>query len=435
MPPRTQRHRLKLWTVGCALSVAGVATAWARAESTSSQPADASADRPVPVTSRDIELQYRGEHLTADTLVELWYTRDRGATWQYAGIDDDRRSPLIFHAPADGLYGVLLRLRDKAQPSRPPDRFTPPHRWLLIDATAPLLQWDGVDRIREDGRWVLYLRWTAFDDRFAPRPMALAYQAAGSPKWHPVGPEFANHGRFEWTVPADVTGPLRLRLSARDAAGNVVERTFGPVVLDAAGTEAAAGPASRPVEAPAPASRPAQALPRPVSLERHQRAEELYRRGTWHLERGQYAMAAERFREALDADPDHLAARNDLAGIYYLQRDYPRAIELYTDVLSREAGYAAALRGAALAYVAQKQYPQSRDALQRLLALNDRDAEAWLDLGDVLFLMGKQVEARTHWEKAATIDPAAEVVIDKARKRLQLYAPPKTGGAGATPDR
>ena len=85
---------------------------------------------------------------------------------------------------------------------------------------------------------------------------------------------------------------------------------------------------------------------------------------------------------------------NDLAGIYYVQKDYPKAIELYDGALKIDRQDPQALRGAALAYVAVRQYPKSRDMLRQLLTANSRDAEALLDLGDVMFMMGDRDEAR-----------------------------------------
>jgi len=173
-----------------------------------------------------------------------------------------------------------------------------------------------------------------------------------------------------------------------------------------------------------PTSAPADlATTRPAGadLATRQKAQERYQQGNWHLTRGQYALAAERFREALELDPGMLEAMNGLAGIYYLQEDYDQATRLYEDVLKRDSRHPEALRGAALAHVARKHYAQSRDMLTRLLAVNDKDAEALLDLGDVLFMMGDRDGARQHWRRAATADVSATEVVAKARRRMDLY--------------
>lgn len=211
----------------------------------------------------------------------------------------------------------------------------------------------------------------------------------------------------------------------------------------------AATPAPAPVAAPAAeevteAARPEQ--PAPVSVAAQPRdaassvgllerclAEELCRQGSIYLDRAQYATAAERFRAALDIDPSMLAAMNNLAGVYYMQRDYAKAIELYNAVLTRDVGQRSALRGAALVYATQRQYPQSREMLQRLVASNEQDAQAWLDLGDVLYLMSDANGARKHWAKAVEVDRTADQVIARARQRLRVYPPGRSGLTAASP--
>jgi len=150
-------------------------------------------------------------------------------------------------------------------------------------------------------------------------------------------------------------------------------------------------------------------------------AEELYRQGATHLIRGEDAAAAERFRAALEADSRLLPALNDLAGICYLQRDYSKALELYSKVLAIEPSDESALRGSALAYASQKRYAESRDILQRLLTRNDRDAQTWLDFGDVQLLMGDRTGAIDSWRQATQVSPPAASVLTKATQRLARY--------------
>jgi hypothetical protein len=412
-------------------------------------PALAGADAPQQVRSREVELHYRADGVPPDSLIELWYTRDRGASWKRFGADDDRTSPLVFTAPAEGLYGLKLIIRGKTAPETPPAPFAAPHRWVFIDFTPPLAQWDTVEPGDNFARArVLHLRWTAYDDNFGGRPVSLAYSNTDASKWTTIEASLPNTGRYDWTVPASLTGSITLRLAVTDLGGNIIERVRGPVSLDKwAGPSSASAPTTRPVslaeQANAastaaalgmrgdilpPASRPAATG---VIPEEHL-ARELYRQGAVSLARGQQAVAAERFREALEIDPGMSPALLGLAEIYCNQKDYSKSLELYNQILLRDGKNPAALRGAALAYVGGKDYAHSRKALQQLLAGNDRDAQAWLDLGDVLFMMGQQAQARQHWSRAAGVDPAAEAVVTKARKRLEVYADPAAESAEAS---
>lgn len=392
--------------------------------------------------ARQIELHYRVAGSAPDSIVELWYTRDRGASWQAYGKDDDRTSPMLFDAPSEGLYGFMLVPHLGGQPVRPlPTAYEAPQRWVFIDATPPLAQWHGVEPAENFATSrVLQLRWTAHDDNLAPRPVSLSYQSSADQNWNEIDNAVANTGLYDWRVPETVAGAVSFKLIIRDQGGHAVERTFGPIALDklarltvtTATTDRPTAPAASPTPATrpdllsmldspaAPASQPATPH---VDLLKQRMAADLYRQGSWYLVHGQYALAAERMREAIENDPDLLEARHDLAGIFYRQQDYDRAIAEYQSVLSRNANYESALYGAALAYVAKRDYHQSREMLTRLLKINDRNAEAWLDLGDVTFMMGDVINARANWRRVQKLDSATTDVVSKAQRRLELYGP------------
>jgi len=429
------RHSLSFWLVAVVLLAA--------------TPARAQTAEPTPIRSRAVELHYRVVDAGEGAKVELWYTRDRGATWQRAAGDGDGASPFVFTAPAEGLYGFILTLTgpegasrspivpsdprtQNPEPSNPqsPAPHTPPQRWVFIDYTPPLVQWDGVEAADDFAtRRIVHLRWTAYDDHLTARPVTLAYQSSVEGDWQPIAPAMPNTGRYDWTVPVGVTGQVALKLTVSDLGGHAVERIYGPVPIDrwlktsvtsTPTTQPAAMAETRPATASIPLATAASPPP-PVDIEKRLKAQDLHRQGAAHLQSGRYAVAAERFREALEADPGLLAAQCDLAGIYYLQQDYTEALELYNSILARDPTYIPALRGASLAYGALRQYPQTRDVLKKLLALRDKDAQAWFDLGDAMFMMGDTAAARSHWLQATTVDPTAEAIIRKAKRRLELY--------------
>lgn len=391
---------------------------------------------PASIRSREIELHYRLVDCPTGWTIDLWYTRDRGASWHQYAAEATPRSPLVFTAPGEGLYGFILAPREKTTaPSTPPPHATP-QRWIFVDYTPPLVQWDGVEPAGGEGSHPqLQLRWTAFDDHFPARPVSLAYQTSDDSTWHIIDAALPNVGRYDWTVPASLRGQVTVRLTVHDLGGHVVERLHGPVSLD----RFARAPTSRPTSQPAlpeprlvAATRPSG--PPEAEAANRKKAEELYQQASWSLVRGQYPVAAERLQEALELAPDMLPAITDLAGIHCSQKDYDKALQLYHSVLSRNAQYAPALRGAALAYAVRKQYPQARDALTRLLAVDQKDANAWLDLGDVMFMLGSASDARAHWSRAATLDVVD--VARKARRRLELYGSNTvTGTADARPSR
>lgn len=382
---------------------------------------------PTPVRSRTIELHYRLAGTQPGSKAELWYTRDRAATWQSAGVDEDGVSPFTFTAPAEGLYGFTLAIRRGTDTPTPPAAHTAPDRWVFIDYNPPLAQWDAVEADETFAtRRIVHLRWTAYDDHFTTTPVALAFQSSVDGGWQVIDAALANTGRYDWKVPPEVTAQVSLKLTLSDLGGHAVERIYGPVPIErwlktpVATTQPAPVATSRPTTNPAdPAF--AEGIPTPAELDKRLKAQDLHRQGAWHLQNGRYAVAAERFREALEADPDLSVARCDLAGIYYLQQDYGKALGLYNTILARDPKYLPALRGAALAQGAMRQYPQTRDTLRKLLAIKDNDAQAWFDLGDAMFMMGDSASARSSWSKAMMVDDSAEAIIRKAKRRLELY--------------
>jgi len=396
---------------------------------------------PTAIRARDIELHYRLVGATETARVELWYTRDRAVTWQSYGPDPDGQSPFLFTAPTEGLYGFTLIVRDGARVSAPQPRpYQQPQRWVFVDYTPPLAQWSAVEPGDDfAGRRTVQLRWIAHDDHLGNRPITLAYQSSVDQQWQVIEEHLYNVGRYDWVVPACATGQITLKLTVRDQGGHAVERRYGPVAVTAWETAVStrtnsitdARDAHSGGTTTAPAGKLTAALPEGpighpgtgIGLRERRKAEQLYKQGGWHLVRGQYALAAERLSEALELDPGMLDALNDLAGIHCLQEDYGKAIELYNEVLKIDGDYQPALRGAVLAYVAKRQYAKSRDILERLLAANHTDADALLDLGDVLFMMGDRTNARQHWQRATTVNASAEAIIHKARRRLELYRP------------
>ena len=396
------------------------------------------AELEVPtVRSREVALHYRLNGASDDARVRLWYTRDRGATWREYDVSDQQGSPLRFIAPAEGLYGFYMAALDgdRSTGEAPEPSQTP--QWLIfVDYTPPLVQWEGIETtvgFESDRR--VQLRWRAFDNQLNDRPITLWYQSSIDQQWVVIGERLPNTGRYDWRLPEGLSGQVSVRLAVRDAGGHLVERVYGPVPVDrffASGLSAAPAatqpatdrPSAAVVSAPQPSTRPAGPV---VDPETARAARRMYEQGRWHLGRGQYAVAAERFREAFEQDPTALNALNDLAGVLYLQNRYDQAEQTYQSVLEHQAGHLDALRGAFLAAVARKRYPESRDYLLRLLDEKETDAQGWLDLGDVLFMMGEHSRARDSWNKAATVDPKADAIVLKAGQRLKSYAAPALG--------
>jgi len=272
------------------------------------------------------------------------------------------------------------------------------------------------------------------DSQAAPSTQPSLTMAAASQPAHLVATVAPATQPHQESLPAPRTDEpkvLSWTPTTRPANGRSLAADHVPVpAIDATPT-----PATRPAvvssdvmpTVSAPLRKPSQAIallaaqPGGPGLLERAMAEELYRQGAVHLIRGEDTAAAERFRAALETDPNLLPALNDLAGIHYLQRDYSRALELYAKVLAAEPAHDSALRGSALACASLKRYAESRDMLQRLLTRNAHDGQTWMDFGDVLYLLGDTEGALNAWRQAVQANPSTASVVAKANRRLRRF--------------
>jgi len=392
-----------------------------------------SVDSPTLIRSQLVELHYQLKGGSSCAQVELWFTRDQGITWHRYGMDRDSVSPLVFKAPAEGLYGFKLIAQDgDISSSQPPKPYELPQRWVFVDYTPPLVQWDDVEPADDfvKNRKV-HLRWTAYDRHMPNRAVSLSYQSSLDQTWHVIDEALPNVGRYDWVVPEKVSGQITFKITIRDRGGHVVERLYGPepiqrwiktsVVPTAMVKDEKTGSTvtTRPADE-RPSTKKAD-LNKIFSSDTYKKAEALYSQGCWYLDRGQYALAVERFKEALKLHPQMPTVLKSMAKAHYYMEDFPKALEFYKQVLAQKELDPEALRGAAEVYATQKRYPQSYELLSKLLAVDETNTETWLDLGDVFYQMGDLNRARYHWQKAATLDESAIAVVKKARGRLNRF--------------
>ena len=80
----------------------------------------------------------------------------------------------------------------------------------------------------------LMLTWKASDNRLGANPITLQWAERRDGPWEFIGAsQLPNTGSYSWRVPRNVPPKVHLRLTARDAAGNVaVAETREPVLVD-----------------------------------------------------------------------------------------------------------------------------------------------------------------------------------------------------------
>lgn len=364
----------------------------------------------------DIDYCVSSAAMPLDT-VRMWYTLDKGASWQLYGPDADCQPPLRFNAPQEGLCGFYFVAVNAAGSSGPePQTGTAAHRWAYVDYTPPIVQLHRPEPLlRSDDHATAAIRWSAIDAHLLPRPVSLAYRAHPDGTWQTVAKNLPNTGRYDWSVPADLLGSVIVRLTVVDQGLNRVEATAQFEVAPPPAAETAPVPMSVGGEGDQAAL---VAHSQTFDEAAQARSRKMYQAALWHRSRGETKLAMARLRDALRLDPTQSLALVDLASILYGEGDHEAAMQAYRLALRQDPDLRSGLEGAARAAMALRNYPDAAEFLQRIIRNDPNDVSAWLNLGDVAVYQGDELTARERYEKAATLNPNAGEVIAQARMRL-----------------
>ena len=356
--------------------------------------------------------------------LQMWYTEDRGQTWHHHGAISHPGAPQVFTANQEGLYGFYFVAVNAAGRSGPdPGPETEPHHWVFVDYSPPVVE---LRDVRFDGAAagprLVPIRWFALDAALAKRPVLIEYRTLPDGAWRPVDDALANTESYDWRVPDVVVGRVALRITVRDEAGHRTEVCSAPFDLPRATLphqEVSSPAASRARESAAQSSEQRRQVPRQDRTDSaRERAVELYRKGVLHAMRGEYRLASSRLQDALSLDAEFNEALVELGRVLYAQKRIPEAIEAYELALRQQPESRSALEGLALAYIGQRRFSEAVRQLGRIVRRNPRDVETWLNLGDVAIYQGDELLAGEHYTRAATLDPTATEVVEKARLRL-----------------
>ncbi len=387
--------------------------------------------------------------------VDLWFTRDCGETWELAPLKITLENPLRYEAPSPGLYGFYLVLHNTHTATPPPTEGAKAHKWVrIVDQRLPEVQ---ILSIRPDERFDLnreiHIRWRVEDDNCGDRPVAIHYRTEQTRMYKPIADLLPAVGSYRWTLPEGLSGRLSIKVTATDrmdrAGQDSTDRlrieddrvfTAGPKVTGKGDrsdreSESITRRDSNNSQARVPGdlsgihSEP-DAGRDILGARQAKEAKRLYDLGTWHRLRGEYAVAVSRYREALAFYPDFAGARNDLAGVLFVQGDVKQAEEEYARLLKRNPRHRPALKGLGLVQARKRKYRSAHETLQKLLLLDPDDAEVWLHFGDVCMFMGDRRAAREAWAKVGDLDKAEPAIRSRADKRLAIYRQDRLASGG-----
>ncbi|MCO6436356.1 MAG: tetratricopeptide repeat protein [Phycisphaerae bacterium] len=369
--------------------------------------------------SRQFDLEYvSNEDALPLTGVRIWYTVDDGATWSFLVADEDRQSPASVEAPREGRIGLYVVLSNAAGDSAPqPEAGTAPQQRILVDATPPVVQLHPLQEAESLGRRVIRIRWTAIDAFFPPRPIELHFRSQGTQDWSVLTPDpLANTGQYDWLVPDGFEGPLEIRVAATDLGGNrIVSEMKRMEVPRVRATDIAWLTRGSGVPDPITEKRPAE-----IPAAARERAARLFAEGLVDRDRGDYRQGVAKLRRAVELDPFNTEAFAELGNLLFQIGEEERALSAFDIALMQDPKSRSALQGSARVLGKQGNYQSAAQRLRAVLRNDPRDAEVWLNLGDVAIYQGDEVLARDCYDRAARINPQARETVEQARRRLAL---------------
>ncbi len=116
------------------------------------------------------------------------------------------------------------------------------------------------------------------------------------------------------------------------------------------------------------------------------------------------------YRAAMLADPQNAFAHYNAGNILLFHGQFPQAITLFDRVLEINPRDEAALTNRAIAKVVLKQYTSAREDLEYAIGISPFSAHIHVDLGQLLLIMDKPIEAEEHFSRALEIRPCDPVV-------------------------
>ncbi len=296
--------------------------------------------------------------------LRLYVTRDGGRSWGRP-IPQPPQGPVVWEAPEDGTYGFTLCGVDAVgNAQRGPTGGEDPQVTLRVDTRPPAISLQA-EPPRAGGP--LRFSWNARDEDAVAEVRVEASRDEGA-SWK----EAARGAATGEGVLPSVQTPVLLRALARDLAGNrATSRVLSLSPLPAASPEPVRTPEPTPPPAPIhhppPAPVPAPA-PEPEALPEGSEAAVRFAAATLYRLNGKIQKAEAEYRRALEADPRHIQALNDLG------------ILLFRNPERKEEGLLFLERA-------------------RLLAPSDDDVA--FNLGYALLATGHPAEAVSHLKAAA----------------------------------
>ncbi|MDR0537852.1 MAG: TonB family protein [Tannerellaceae bacterium] len=127
--------------------------------------------------------------------------------------------------------------------------------------------------------------------------------------------------------------------------------------------------------------------------------------GEAYYNRGNYRLAANAFKLAVEADPSDAEAYFSMGNTYRRQGSYSQAVSAYRKAIQAAPTFARAYNNLGDAYDDQAMYAQAITAYRKAISLKPDFVEAYCNLGSIYDERGDYTEAISLFEQALKIDP------------------------------
>ena len=166
--------------------------------------------------------------------VELFITVNNGGKWYRYGTDPDLKSPFLVDMPKDGNYGFTIRVRSGAGIGDPPPKpGEKPDIIVIVDQTGPKIELLPILQGRGSDSDKFLIRWKLADSHPAKKPVSVSYSVSPRGPWQMISGWQTNTGSYLWKSSNDIPSRVYIRLTARDAAGNIsAVQTKRPIIID-----------------------------------------------------------------------------------------------------------------------------------------------------------------------------------------------------------
>lgn len=327
----------------------------------------------------------------------LYFTKTSGLSWNLFGRDEDGVSPVPFVADADGLYGFKVISADVAgQKEAAPEPGVAPDILVRIDTMPPKIEIVSPQPydLWESGT-VRQIRWVSQDEAMERLESVSLYYSVGTEgDWQLLGEGLASSGVFDWEVPESSNGKLYIQARASDRSGN------------------------RGVSEAQPPFFTRNILEEQLAPDVRQKADGYYDTATICRKNKNYQKAVKYFRLALQLNPYHVKACNDV-GITLLNMGLAEdSFEYFEQGLKYAPSHSNLLANLSRLYLQFGQLSEAEQVLRRLVSLYPKDPNGLWLMADVRFKLGQTELARDIWERLLQLE------FDEASRgpRYQVWA-------------